>query len=41
MGKANTNEIPNLDTSWEGYAGSSVETFIKNEITFIKNELEK
>ena len=32
MAKANINEIPNLDTSWEGYAGSSVEALIKKEI---------
>ena len=32
MAKINTGIIPDLNTSWENYAGSSVEEFIKREL---------
>lgn len=32
MAKVNYDEIPDIDTSWEGYAGSSVELFIKRQL---------
>lgn len=32
MANTNYTPIPSLDTSWEGYAGGSVEEFIKNEL---------
>lgn len=32
MAKINYNDIPDINTSWENYAGSSVEKFIKGEL---------
>lgn len=32
MAKANDEKIPNMGTSWEGYAGSRVEEFIKEQL---------
>lgn len=32
MAKINYNDIPDINTSWENYAGSSVEKFIKEEL---------
>jgi len=32
MAKANTNDIVDINVSWDGYAGSSVEKFIKDEL---------
>lgn len=31
--EVNTGKIPNIETSWEGYAGSSVEAFIKEQLS--------